>query len=221
MPKFICFEGVDGSGKTSQIAMVKSYLEGKGYSVVTKSYPIYESFFGREVGELLSGRKKSKASNVDPKSMALWYALDRWKDYQSSRDEIYGSDIVILNRYTLSSMVYQGLRSRNPEKLSNWVETLENQVLGLPKPNVYLLLDVDPIIAQKNIELKGDREYLKDEKDVYEKNLRLQKRARKYYLKLADDRSEVVVISCCTKTEMLDYHLIYTAILCELQNRGI
>src|SRR5690554_4504651 len=121
MAKFISFEGIDGTGKTTQIELVKHWLIEKNYKVLIRSYPVYESYFGKEIGEHLSGKHKA---SIDPKSMALWYAMDRWNDYKKNKKEIEYHDIILFNRYTLSSMVYQVLRDNGSKELADWIENL-------------------------------------------------------------------------------------------------
>lgn len=72
--KIIAFEGIDGSGKTLQWDLLTARLRSEGYRVGTKSFPIYESFFGSQVGRLLRGQPL-RADEVDSRSMCLWYAL--------------------------------------------------------------------------------------------------------------------------------------------------
>ncbi|MDD7687731.1 MAG: thymidylate kinase, partial [Clostridiales bacterium] len=80
--KIITIEGIDGSGKTVQFDLLSSKLESMGYSVAKRAFPVYESFFGSQVGRLLSGADGIKATDVDQKSMALWFALDRFDSFR-------------------------------------------------------------------------------------------------------------------------------------------
>ena len=84
--KIIAIEGIDGSGKTVQIELLQKKLLERGYSVSIRSYPVYSSFFGSQVGLLLSGSGGIKATDVDQKSMAMWFALDRFDDFKSFVD---------------------------------------------------------------------------------------------------------------------------------------
>ena len=105
MTKIIAFEGIDGTGKTVQLQRLYERLIADGrYHVQTLSFPMYDTFFGAECGRLLSGSGGVRANEVDGKSMALWYALDR---FEAFRDLDYsGADVLLINRYILSNAVY-------------------------------------------------------------------------------------------------------------------
>ncbi len=76
-PYLIAFEGIDGAGKTHQLGLLDRHLRRLKAVVTKRSCPSYREFFGRELAKLLSGKETVHAANLDPKSMALWYALDR------------------------------------------------------------------------------------------------------------------------------------------------
>ena len=84
--KVIAIEGIDGSGKSVQYNKLAEALTDMGYSVEKREYPKYESYFGSHIGSYLSGAEGVKADAVDGKSMALWFALDRWEDMRSHID---------------------------------------------------------------------------------------------------------------------------------------
>ena len=218
----ICFEGVDGSGKTTQIEMLFSKLLKMSRSASIRSYPVYESFFGKELGELLSGTNRQfTASDLDPKSMALWYALDRWLDYQENIRLFKNEGFLLLNRYTLSSMVYQSLRNDNPE-IMKWVDRLEHEILGLPRPDLYILFDIIPEISSTNILSKVERPYIGDGKaDVYEDDIELQQKARFLYLGLAKIDKKIQVINCYEQGKMLSQQMIHEKVLSVLDYIGL
>src|SRR6266511_2463740 len=101
----VAVEGLDGAGKSTQVALLASALS----AVDVVSFPRYDTFFGRHIRHLLDGEGEVSAQSVDPRSMALWYALDR---VQWARDRKPATDgVVLLNRYTLSNAVYQSARA--------------------------------------------------------------------------------------------------------------
>jgi len=112
MTKIIAFEGIDGTGKTVQLKRLADRLAAEGrYRVHTLSFPMYDTFFGAECGRLLSGSGGVSANDVDGKSMALWYALDRFEAFQSR--DLSSTDVLLINRYVLSNAVYQSVRDRD------------------------------------------------------------------------------------------------------------
>lgn len=199
MTKIIAIEGIDGSGKTMQFAELRKYLERRGKSVICKEYPVYDgSFFGSEVGRYLSGSGGVRADTVDGKSMALWYALDRWEDMKSYREG--EADYMLINRYVLSNAVYQSVRDidRNRPDVVDWVFELEYGHFKLPRADVFVFYDVDTAQAGQNVLNKGFRSYVGAEaaKDVYEASEGIQSRAREKYLETARRREDVIVIPC-------------------------
>ncbi len=79
MAFIIAFEGIDGTGKGTQMERAACRLLAAGRRVERLSFPIYSSFFGREDGKLLTGSDGVRADTVDGKSMALWFARNCWR----------------------------------------------------------------------------------------------------------------------------------------------
>jgi dTMP kinase len=212
--KIISFEGIDGTGKTTQINLLKDALTAKGYKVNVRSYPVYDSFFGTEIGKHLAG--KDSKYNIDPRSMALWFAMDRWKDRKDFIATHPNTDILLLNRYTLSAMVYQSIRAGESDDLMKWIEELEHEVLELPRPDLYLIFDLPFELALKNNEGKGKREYIDGEVDKYEKDKQLQTTARKLYSKFGLEQQHAVIIECFEKDKMLPVESIFHKVKSEV-----
>lgn len=194
--KIIAFEGIDGTGKSVQMEALRRRLEQQGLAVGVLSFPDYDSFFGGCVGRYLTKKDGVSASDVDQRSMALWFAMDRWaafRDFDYSR-----FDVLLINRYVLSNAVYQSIRDRDVDQpdILDFVLTLEHEQLSLPRPDLYLILDVDLSAAQSNVSKKGYRDYVGDEKDEYEKQDSIQIRARSKYLSFGERLENVRVIPC-------------------------
>ena len=83
MAKIIAFEGIDGTGKSVQMACLSETLKKRGLKVKEISFPMYDTFFGEMVGRYLSAKDGIAANTVDGKSMALWFALDRFEAFRS------------------------------------------------------------------------------------------------------------------------------------------
>jgi dTMP kinase len=135
--------------------MLAEAFHRAGATVDTWSFPRYETFFGQRIHALLDGKEAVTAATLDPQSMALWFAMDRWDAAENlqtkGNDDI---DVVILNRWVLSNAVYQGARASmmSPhngaineaagDAMFDWVLQLEFETLRLPKPDATVLLDI-------------------------------------------------------------------------------
>lgn len=220
--RIIAIEGIDGSGKTLQVQLLKDAIEAAGFRVLVKSFPEYDSFFGSQVGRLLKGENGLRADAIDSRSMCLWFALDRFASFAGYEDGEY--DVLLINRYTLSNAVYQGIRDIDAGIEDNWgwVKQLEHSELSLPEPDFYVLLDVNPSRAQLNIDQKGHRDYVGGSvRDVYEAQDSLLFRARERYLFIASKENNIDVIPCMADGALLPPEIIAALVRTAVEKRGL
>ena len=111
-------------------------------------------FSAGKIGKLLTGSEGVRANAVDGKSMALWFALDRFEALRSYRT---AADILLINRYVLSNAVYQSIRDCDAGKpdLLDFVLSLEHEHFGIPRADTHLLFDMDLEQAAGNVRKKG------------------------------------------------------------------
>lgn len=213
MAKYIVVEGIDGTGKSVQTSLLKKALEERGLKTGELSFPDYESFFGRQIGRYLSGQDGVRADSVDQKSMALWFALDRWNTFKHFDDA--GLDAVLINRYMLSNAVYQSIREIDlgKEDLLPFCEELEFEVLGIPRPDLQIILDVSPVSASENVDRKGFRGYVGEKKDVYEEQSSMQERGRRLYAAFSERLNNAVLIPCMKDGTLLPIEKVHEMVL--------
>ncbi len=190
-PTIIAIEGLDASGKTTQASLLAEALRKTNTSVGTLSFPRYETFFGTRIGALLSGRERTTASTLDPRSMALWFAMDRWDAVTTALPQC---DVLLINRWTLSNAVYQGARagdSAEADAVFDWVLQLETERLGLPVPALTVLLDVT---VETSMARATDRAAaIGTTPDVYESHETLLRTSRRLYRRAAERGHGVIV----------------------------
>jgi dTMP kinase len=174
----VAIEGLDASGKTTQARLLADALQARHLRVAQWSFPRYESFFGRRIRTLLDGSESTTADTLDPTSMALWFAMDRWDAVRAGVPE---ADVLILNRWILSNAVYQGARVERADgsQVFDWVIELETQVLGLPQPDVSLVLELS--VEESMDRARARAAALGTAPDVYESHALLLRRSAELY----------------------------------------
>jgi len=171
--KLIAIEGIDGSGKRTQVELLTHSLRAQGHSVYATGFPQYDSRFGKMVGQFLNGELGALES-VDPHFSALLYAGDRFEAKPKLEEALSNGQIVLADRYIASNLAHQTARLA-PEKRSvfvEWIEHLEYGIYGLPREDLVLYLRVPPVEAQKLVALKSARSYTSAQKDLQEASLR-------------------------------------------------
>jgi dTMP kinase len=180
--KLIAVEGIDGSGKRTQVDLLTLTLKARGHSVYSTSFPQYDSWFGKMVGKFLNGDFGALES-VDPHFSALLYAGDRFESKFKLEAALDNGQIVLVDRYTGSNLAHQTARvppAKRSEFLA-WIEHLEYNIYGLARESLILYLRVPPQEAQRLITLKAARSYTSAQKDLQEASLRhLQDAAEMY-----------------------------------------
>jgi dTMP kinase len=150
---FITFEGGDGSGKTTQIAMLHRWLEDRGRAVTVTREP-----GGSDLGTQLRDIILHSTGFIAPRAEALLYAADRAHHIHTVvRPALERGDIVVQDRYLDSSVAYQGagrvLEATEIRDLSLWAT---EQLV----PDLTILLDVPAGVAkarQSDIDRPFDR----------------------------------------------------------------
>ena len=181
----VAIEGGDGAGKATATAAVVQALHDAGRSAATLSFPRYgETAGGWALGEFLGGRLPR---DVSPRAAAVLYALDRLESRGSLLAAMERHEVVVLDRYIASNLVYQAAKAAPDEAaaLMRWTWELETGAFALPPPDlsVYLATPVD--VARRQIAQKRQRSYTELTFDRNEADAALQARVRENYAALA------------------------------------
>jgi len=182
--KLIAVEGIDGSGKQTQVRLLSQALESRGLQVLSTGFPQYNSWFGKMVGQFLNG---DFGPHHDPHFTALLYAGDRFECKGPIVAALDRGDVVLTDRYVGSNLAHQTART-SPEKRDEfraWIEHLEYGIYGLPKEDLVLYLRVPPRQAQFLVAKKSARTYTDSAHDILESDLRHLQSAADIYDQLA------------------------------------
>ena len=171
--KLIAIEGIDGSGKRTQVELLTLTLKARGHSVYSTGFPQYDSWFGRMVGKFLNG-DLGPLDGVDPRFSAMLYAGDRFEAKYKLEAALDSGQILLVDRYIASNLAHQTARVPPAQRSEflQWIEHLEYQVYGLPCESLILYLRVPPREAQRLIALKSARSYTTAQRDLQEASLR-------------------------------------------------
>ena len=150
--RFIVFEGLDGAGTTTQARLLAERMQQKGRTVYVAHQPS-EGAVGLLIRQILAGRAATpqadgKLGVVDERGMALLFAADRL-DHLASQIEprLARGEDVILDRYTLSSLAYQGASVSH--------EFIHAANRFARKPDLTLFLYVPASVALERVRARG------------------------------------------------------------------
>jgi dTMP kinase len=171
---FIAIEGGDGSGKGTQSKILATYardeLKKNVYSI---SFPQHGEFSAYYADQYLNG-VYGGINHVHADLASLPYAFDRFAaspKIQEVLDDPNG--LVIADRYVASNLAHQGAKFDDGKERRDYYDRLmktEYEVLGIPKPDVNIILLVPSEIAQQNIDKKEVRGYTDKKRDIHEED---------------------------------------------------
>lgn len=201
--KLIVIDGIDGSGKATQVRLLEARLKKEGVKVKTIDFPRYENnFFGKLIGEYLSG-VYGDFIQVDPRVASILYAADRFESGGQIQKWLNAGFTVIADRYATANQIHQGGKIENIKERKDflkWLDTMEYSIFKIPRPDLVVYLDVpfevSKIWLQKKV-AQRKKKYLKGRKDVAEDNLIHLKLSRDSALLLAKQNKNWHKISCC------------------------
>lgn len=206
--KLIVIDGTDGSGKATQVELLKNRLKKEGHTVKVVDFPeYYKNFFGGFIGHCLK-EQYFNFVKVHPKIASVLYAADRFESSKEIRSWLDKGYIVLANRYVSSNQIHQGgkiLEKKKRDDFLKWLDKMEHEVFGIPRPNLVLFLSV-PIKVTLDLMKKRDvghtRAYLGKKKDVHENDPKFLENSRKSAIKLVSELSNFVKIDCTNKNQM-------------------
>ena len=169
MGKLIVIEGLDGSGKSTQLELLPQNLLKNGIESKTVSFPDYDSDSSALVKMYLSGAFGNHPNDVNAYAASLFYAVDRFASFKTNWGSYYNQNgVIISGRYTTSNAVHQ--TSKLPPEMwqgfLDWLYELEYNKIGIPKPDKVIFLDMPVEVSQKLLSHRyaGNE----DKKDIHE-----------------------------------------------------
>ncbi len=169
MGKLIVIEGLDGSGKSTQLDLLNENLIKKGIDTRPVSFPNYNSPSSSLVKMYLAGEFGKNPNDVNAFAASVFYAVDRYASFKSDWGEYYNNGgTVVSGRYTTSNAVHQAskLPDTEWEAFLSWLYDFEYNKIGIPKPDKVIFLDMPIEVSQKLLSkrYKGDE----TKKDIHE-----------------------------------------------------
>lgn len=198
----IVIEGLDGSGKSTQVRKLRQYLETLPQTLEYIHFPRYGApVYGELISRFLRGDFGAN-EQVHPQLVALLFAEDRHGAAPEIRGILREGGNVLLDRYVYSNIAYQCAKLRDPdesEALRKWIFDTEYGNFSLPRPDLNLFLDVPIGFVEKklsSVRLGGDRGYLEGGHDIHEADIEFQKAVRRIYLKQCGLDPHFIRIDC-------------------------
>ena len=180
MGKLVVIEGLDGSGKSTQLDLLFKNLNEKGVDSRSVSFPDYDSPSSTLVKMYLKGDFGKDPGDVNAFAASVFYAVDRYASFKSNWGKYYNDGgTVVSGRYTTSNAVHQAskLPESEWESFLSWLYDFEYNKIGIPKPDKVIFLDMPIEVSQKLL----SKRYSGDEskKDIHESNTEYLNRCRK------------------------------------------
>lgn len=172
---FIVFEGLDGSGNSTQSFALKEWLDAKGFEVYLTKEPT-----DGLIGCLIRGILR-KELTTDEETLSLLFAADRMLHIKNIISKFLNNGIIVISdRYRLSNFAYQSIMGVD----INWLKCLNEKTI---KPDLTFVIDTPPVVCIRRIQKQRFHMELFEEVD------KLTKVMEKYYL-LAKDESNAFII---------------------------
>ncbi|MCK5459541.1 dTMP kinase [Candidatus Parcubacteria bacterium] len=204
--KFIIIDGIDGSGKATQVNIIINRLKQLGYQVEIADFPQYGTKSAGLVEEYLNG-KYGGPKKVGPYIASIFYAADRYDASFKIKKWLKEGKVVISNRYVAANMAHQGSKiadKNEQKKYLKWLYDLEYSIFKIPHPDLNIILHVDADIAQKLVDEKEGRDYIdKKKRDIHEDDIGHLKNAEQVYLKIASAFPDFILIECVKNRQMM------------------
>ncbi|HIZ87173.1 MAG TPA: dTMP kinase [Candidatus Coprenecus pullistercoris] len=199
----IVIEGLDGSGKSTQVANVRNYLAVRtGREPEQLHFPRFDTpVIGDMIARFLRG-EFGRIDQVHPMIVALLFAEDRRDASGKIRKWLDEGRTVLLDRYVYSNIAFQCAKIDDADRsleLQQWILDTEYGTYGIPRPDLNIFLDVPISFVRERLADSregSDREYLRGADDIHEADMSFQKKVRDVYLRLCGYDNDFLRVDC-------------------------
>lgn len=175
---FVVFEGIDGAGTTTQAARYASFLRAQRRLVHVTGEPSTGPL--GSMLRLMLKQRVTLPSHHRESTMTLLFAADRIDHLESEVcPHLRDGYVVISDRYELSSIIYQSIGIEDETERKKFVAWIRECNRHAMKPDITIVIDVDPEVAEHRRKMRGGASDLYEEAD-------LQTRLARAYLKAED-----------------------------------
>lgn len=212
MGKLIVIEGLDGSGKSTQINFLKSYLQQKEIKLKQIKLPDYDDPSSTLVKMYLHGDFGKNADDVNAFAASSFFTVDRFASFKRHWEkEFNDGHVIIADRYTTSNAVHQTCKLDKSlwDQYLYWLYDYEFNLVKIPKPDLVIYLDMAPEISQKLMSLRYDGN--ENKKDIHEKDLQYLESCRTAALYSAN-KLNWHIINCFEGNEPISRDRIFSKI---------
>ena len=169
--KLLVIEGLDGSGKTTQLELLRQRMVAMGIPSRFISFPDYKEPSSALVSMYLRGEFGDGAGDVNAYAASSFYAVDRFASFKKFWEKDYRAGTAIVSaRYTTSNAIHQmgKLPREEWDSYLCWLTDYEYRLLELPRPDLTIFLDLEPALADRLLSAR----YAGDEgrRDIHERD---------------------------------------------------
>jgi len=198
--KFIVIDGIDGSGKTTQMKLLAAELVMAGFKVEQIHFPQH----GQKSAVLVDDYLAGKYGKLNAHAASVFFAIDRFEASGNLRQWLNEGKIVLCDRYVTANAAHQG--GKIPDhmerlKFFKWLDNLEYTVFGIPKPDLNIILNVPVQAAVKLLQMH--KEDAGHEDNLHESDVDHLTSSQKIYEEIASLFPNTKIVHCVTNNELL------------------
>jgi len=172
-PAIVAFEGIDGSGKSTQSGLLHEWLKTEGAPVRHISFPrVSERGYGEAIAMFLRGEFGS-LEQVHPYLAASLFAGDRASAVREIQKWLDEGSLVLVDRYFYSNLAFQAAKIEDPDAkraFASWLERVEFECNRIPRADLNIFFDVpmDFVLSNVSRRAQEQRSYLNGRDDIHE-----------------------------------------------------
>lgn len=171
MGHLVVVDGLDGSGKSTQLARLDAHFAALQRPYRQISFPDYENPSSSLVRMYLAGQFGTDPDDVNAYAASSFYAVDRYASYKQFWQDAYArGELILAARYVTSNAIHQmpKLPREEWDAYLQWLAAYEYDRLGLPRPDCVVFLDMPPAVADGllRVRYQGDE----SKKDIHERD---------------------------------------------------